>query len=99
MTFDEVLDQVRELLQQQWPGDVPVAEATLSVWTMRCLAGVIDELIKAEHVAADEDGDVLVWTGRGVEGEKAKRGKGEKEIVSSQSLVPSPQPPIPRPRL
>src|SRR5712692_4098323 len=62
MTFDEVLDQVRELLQQR--GRV----------TYRSLKRRFDlddeyveelkgELIRAEGVAADEDGDVLIWTG------------------------------------
>ena len=102
MTFDEVLDQVRELLQQR--GRVTYRSLKLRYQLDdEMLAGVIDELIKAEHVATKEDGDVLVWTGRGVEGEKAKRGKGEKEknsreVVSSQSLAPSPQSLAPNPQ-
>ncbi len=62
MTFDEVLDQVRELLQRR-------GRATYRSLKLRyqlddeLLAGVTDELIKAERVAADEDGNVLVWVG------------------------------------
>ena len=83
MTFDEALDQVRVLLQQR--GRVTYRSLKLRYQLDdELLAGVTDELISAERVAVDEDGKVLVWTG----GET----KGEKEIVSSQSLVLSPQP-------
>jgi len=78
MTFDEMLDQVRELLQRR-------SRVTYRSLKLRyqlddeALAGVTDELIKAERVAVDEDGEVLVWTGAEAEGEKAKRVKGERE--------------------
>jgi hypothetical protein len=62
MTFDEVLDQVRELLQRR--GRVTYRSLKLRYQLDdELLAGVTDELIKAERVAADEDGEVLVWTG------------------------------------
>src|SRR5712692_1913511 len=62
MTFDEVLDQVRELLQRR--GRVTYRSLKLRYQLDdELLAGVTDELIKAERVAAEEDGDVLVWTG------------------------------------
>ncbi len=62
MTFDEVLDQVRELLQQR--GRVTYRSLKLRYQLdEELLAGVTNELIKAERVAADEDGDVLVWIG------------------------------------
>ena len=78
MTFDEMLDQVRELLQRR-------SRVTYRSLKLRyqlddeLLAGVTDELIKAERVAVDEDGEVLVWTGGEAEGERAKRRTGEKE--------------------
>src|SRR5215510_2861262 len=62
MTFDEVLDQVRALLQQR-------SRVTYRSLKLRyqlddeVLAGVTDELISAERVAVDEDGKVLVWIG------------------------------------
>src|SRR5215510_15517555 len=62
MTFDEVLDQVRALLQQR-------SRVTYRSLKLRyqlddeVLAGVTDELIKAERLAVDEDGEVLVWIG------------------------------------
>ncbi|HEV8718957.1 MAG TPA: adenylate/guanylate cyclase domain-containing protein [Candidatus Binatia bacterium] len=62
MTFDEVLDQVRALLQQR--GRVTYRSLkrrfALDDEYVEDLKG---ELIRAEGVAADEDGDVLVWTG------------------------------------
>jgi len=76
MTFDEVLDQIRELLQQR--GRVTYGSLKLRYQLDdELLAGVTDELISAERVAVDEDGKVLVWVGRGIngesQGEKAKR--------------------------
>jgi predicted ATPase/class 3 adenylate cyclase len=76
MTFDEVLGQVRELLQQR--GRVTYRSLKLRYQLDDdLLAGVTDELIKAERVAVDESGEVLVWTGGRAEGEKARREKGE----------------------
>ena len=87
MTFDEVLDQVRGLLQQR--GRVTYRSLKLRYQLDdESLAGVTDELIKAERVAADEDGEVLVWTGkeRGKETEKRRNGEAEREpIVSSNA--------------
>jgi class 3 adenylate cyclase len=57
------------------------------------------DLIKAKRLALDEDGEVLVWVGKGINGEKDKgingRSEGETEIVSSQLSVASPQHPVP----
>jgi len=62
MTFDEVLDQVRELLQRR--GRVTYRSLKLRYQLDdELLAGVTAELIKAERVAAEEDGEVLVWVG------------------------------------
>ena len=62
MTFDEVLDQVRELLQQR--GRVTYRSLKLRFQLDdEMLAGVSEELIEAERVAADDNGKVLVWTG------------------------------------
>src|ERR687892_1833185 len=84
MTFDEVLDQVRELLQRR--GRVTYRSLKLRYQLDdELLAGVTDELIKAERVAAEEDGEVLVWTGEGTEEEPENRrtGKSEKEQRAS----------------
>ncbi|MBI3247899.1 MAG: AAA family ATPase [Deltaproteobacteria bacterium] len=91
MTFDEALDQVRELLQQR--GRVTYRSLKLRYQLdEELLAGVTDELISAEWVAVDEDGKVLVWTGGAPKGEAAKGEKGEKEVVSSQLSVVGSQP-------
>jgi class 3 adenylate cyclase/tetratricopeptide (TPR) repeat protein len=62
MTFDEVLEQVRELLQ----GKGRVAYRALKrrfELDDEYLEDLKAELIDAEHVAHDEDGKVLVWRG------------------------------------
>ncbi|MGE0827250.1 MAG: adenylate/guanylate cyclase domain-containing protein [Candidatus Binatia bacterium] len=109
MSFDEVLDQVRELLQSK--GRVAYRALKLRFQLDdEYLEGLKDELIDAECVAVDEDGKVLVWVGssekdkgerrkdKGIrgddEGEKGKGGNGETDSVSLQSLAPSPQPPV-----
>ena len=62
MTFDEMLDQVRDLLQQR--GRVTYRSLKLRFQLDdEMLAGVSEELIEAERVAADDNGKVLVWTG------------------------------------
>src|SRR5262245_19554774 len=62
MTFAEVLTQVRELLERK--GRVSYRALKLQ-FTLDddYLEGLKDELIEAEHVAADEGGKVLVWIG------------------------------------
>ena len=52
------------------------------------LAGVTDELIKAERLAVDENGEVLVWVGEG-------QGASSQSLAlsSPQSSAPSLQPP------
>ena len=52
MTFDEILDQVRELLRQR--GRVTYRSLKLRYQLDdELLVGITDELIKAERVAAD----------------------------------------------
>src|SRR5262245_43436692 len=71
MTFGEVLGQVRELLRQR--GRVTYRSLKLRYQLDgELLAGITDELIKAERVAADENGEVLVWVGN-TEGDKGER--------------------------
>ena len=62
MTFDEVLDQVRELLQQRGRVTYRALKRRFDL-DDEYLEDLKGELIKAERVATDEDGDVLVWTG------------------------------------
>ncbi len=75
MSFDEVLDQVRDILQER---------GRLGYRALKRRVGLDDEfvedinheLIKAERVAVDEDGEVLVWTG-GREAEAPSRSPSE----------------------
>ncbi len=60
MTFDEVLEQVRELLQSKGRVSYRALKLQFSL-DDDYLEGLKDELIAAERVAADEDGKVLVW--------------------------------------
>ena len=78
MTFDEVLDQVRELLQSKGRVAYRALKRRFDL-DEEYLEDLKAELIDAEYVARDEDGKVLVWVGGDAEGEKVKRGKGEKE--------------------
>jgi len=71
MTFDEVLDQVRELLQQRGRVTYRSLKRRFDL-DDEYLEDLKGELIKAEGVAVDEDGEVLVWTGRATQGETAK---------------------------
>ena len=93
MTFDEVLDQVRELLQRKGRLSYQALKLRFSI-DDPFLEGLKEELIKAERVAADEGGEVLVWVGRGSKGETGKWENSEGEIVNSHMSVASPQPPV-----
>ena len=72
MTFDEVLDQVRELLQSKGRVTYRSLKRRFEL-DEEYLEDLKGELIRAEGVAADEDGEVLVWTGGATESETAKR--------------------------
>ena len=90
MSFDEVLDQVRTLLQQR--GRVTYGALkrrfTLDDEYLEDLKG---ELISAERVAVDEDGKVLVWTGGATNGETAKQGNDENSLASRVQSLESKQ--------
>src|SRR5262245_2856550 len=62
MTFAEVLAQVRELLQSKGRVSYRALKLQFNL-DDDYLEGLKDELIEAEHVAADEGGKVLVWVG------------------------------------
>ena len=59
MTFDEVLDQIRELLQQRGRVTYRSLKRRFDL-DDEYLEDLKGELIRAEGVAADEDGDVLL---------------------------------------
>jgi class 3 adenylate cyclase len=70
MTFDEVLGQVRELLQSKQRVSYRALKRQFAL-DDEYLEDLKAELIKAERVAADEDGNVLVWTGGATKSETA----------------------------
>jgi hypothetical protein len=92
MTFDEVLEQVRELLQSKGRVAYRALKRRFEL-DDEYLEDLKAELIDAEHVAQDEEGKVLVWTGGTPKGEVAKGGKGETEEPPTSSDA-SPQPPV-----
>ena len=78
MTFDEVLDQIRELLRQRGRLTYSAVKRRFDL-DEAYLGDIKGELIEAEQVAADEDGKVLVWVGREPTAEPENRGTGESE--------------------
>ncbi|MBI3797316.1 MAG: AAA family ATPase [Deltaproteobacteria bacterium] len=62
MTFDEVLDQVRELLRQRQRLSYQALKRRFDI-DDAYLDDLKAELIEAEQVATDENGRILVWAG------------------------------------
>jgi class 3 adenylate cyclase len=89
MTFDEVLDQVRELLQSKGRVAYRALKRRFDL-DDAYLEDLKAELIDAEQVARDEDGKVLVWTGKGTETEQGNQRIGEsgkKQTTPSDSRL------------
>src|SRR5215207_11461551 len=89
MTFDEVLDQVRELLQSKGRVAYRALKRRFDL-DDEYLEDLKAELIKAEGVAADEDDEVLVWTGKGTEketGQRRSRAAEKKQIPLTDSRL------------
>ena len=62
MTFDEVLDQIRELLRSRGRLSYVALKRRFAI-DDAYLEDLKAELIEAEQVASDENGRILVWTG------------------------------------
>ncbi|HXG21727.1 MAG TPA: hypothetical protein VNN62_21945 [Methylomirabilota bacterium] len=62
MTFDEVLAQVRELLEHEGRVAYRILKRRFEL-TDDDLEDIKADLIDAKRIAADEEGKVLVWTG------------------------------------
>ena len=89
MTFDEVVEQVRALLQSKGR----VAYRTLKRrfdLNDEDIEDVKAELIKADRVAKDEDGEVLVWVGENSPESSVQSLESEKPrpILTGQTLDP-----------
>src|SRR5713101_2608998 len=63
MTFDEVLEQVRDLLRSKGRVSYRALKRRFAL-DDEYLEDLKAEIIKAEQLAIDEDGEVLVWTGK-----------------------------------
>ncbi len=70
MTFDEILEQVIALLKQQGRVSYGAVRRRYNL-DEAYLKDLTDEIIKAQRLATDEDGSVMVWAGdAGVESPK-----------------------------
>ncbi|MGE0823297.1 MAG: adenylate/guanylate cyclase domain-containing protein [Candidatus Binatia bacterium] len=90
MTFDEVLDQIRVLLQQRGRLTYGAIKRRFDL-DEAYLADIKDELIEAEQVARDENGKVLVWTGDETSRATASQ-TVEASVADGLSSALSPQP-------
>src|SRR5215475_2451182 len=86
MTFDELLAQVIELLQRQGRVSYGALKRRFAL-DDDYLQDLKDELITAQQVAIDEDGKVLVWTGKSAE-RGAKGVEREQAEVQGSSVTP-----------
>src|SRR5215510_16403457 len=82
MTFDEILEQVITLLKRQRRVSYRALKRRFDL-DEDYLEDVKVELIKAQHLARDEDGEILVWVGETEGG----------VISSSPPIQAEPQPP------
>ena len=64
MTFDEILDQVTELLRRERRSSYRALKIRFQL-NDEYVDALKDELIAAKRLAKDEDGKVLVWIGQG----------------------------------
>ena len=90
MKFSELVEQVHMLLQRQRRVSYRALKREFDL-DDEYIEDLKAELIDARQLAADENGKVLVWIEKGIngesvpEGEKAKREKGEKEVALSKN--------------
>src|SRR4051794_6123885 len=96
MTFDELLAQVRALLQSKGRVSYRALKLQFNI-DDEYIAGLKDELIEAEQVARDEEGKVLMWAGAApVSGSKfqvsGSKDEDQKRETKNEKLLPDPQP-------
>ncbi|HKA55889.1 MAG TPA: adenylate/guanylate cyclase domain-containing protein, partial [Candidatus Binatia bacterium] len=85
MTFEEILAQVRELLEREGRVAYRILKRRFDL-NDEDLEDLKADLIDAKRVAVDEEGKVLVWTGKGTEKESGHRGIGASE---KKQAIPS----------
>jgi hypothetical protein len=78
MTFDEVLRQIQDLLQQEKRVSYRGLKRRFDL-DDEYLEDLKEELIGAKRLATDEEGRFLVWAGEGTEEESGNRKVGEPE--------------------
>jgi class 3 adenylate cyclase len=78
MTFDEVLAQVIALLQREGRVSYRALKRRFDL-DDEYIEDLRTEIVDAKQLAVDEDGKVLVWLGRGINGETDKWGNGKTE--------------------
>jgi hypothetical protein len=98
MGFYEVLDQVVALLRQRGRVTYRALKREFQL-DDAFLEDLKDELIKAQHLAVDEQGDVLVWTGgaRPAPAPDALASPESREMLGIMPLQVSRQPQCPCP--
>src|SRR5262245_60663838 len=89
MTFDELLDQVIDLLQRQGRVSYGALRRRFDL-DEDYLTDIKTELIEAQQIAADDGGKVLVWLGQEGNSDEGERAKGQKSEESPESRVQSP---------
>lgn len=82
MKFSEVVNQARALLRSKGRITYRALKREFDL-DDEALEDLKEELIEAERVAVDENGKILVWAGKGINGETGKRGNGESSPESS----------------
>ena len=63
MTFDDILAQILDLLRRQGRASYWALKRRFDLYDDD-IAGLKDESIRAQRLAVDEDGKVLVWIGQ-----------------------------------
>jgi hypothetical protein len=77
-SFDEILTQTIELLQQQGRVSYGALKRRFEL-DEAYLQDLKDELIDAQRIATDENDRILVWCGAGASGDTKTHGTGESE--------------------
>src|SRR5262245_50017740 len=83
-----LIDHIVSLLQQRKRITYGVLKRQFAL-DDTMLADVTAELIDGQQVAVDEGGKVLVWAGKGINGETDKRRNGNTEEEKNSDLRPS----------
>src|SRR5262245_20697737 len=96
MTFDEVLGQVRELLQSKGRVAHRALKRRFEI-DDEYIEDLKAELIDAEQVARDANGTVLVWVGEGGLASRVQRPASQVKESASTSQTLDPRPSDPRP--